>query len=438
MNTVSNSLYNGGITAPFTKSGLLFLDKSKAAEQDDVIYYEKEIILNKLSQFCYINIPKKYSHSFPLEIGKICDYYLTSPMGRIALKKRFGKIEMEYDGWIDFLGDIRKNHYDISITAVFDDNQDHQTGLYGCIFRLKSLGDVIAFRGSEMLGNSYHKNDYETDFALSYMLETPQQLRAIEFIKEYEHSLKGDVYLTGHSLGGNLAIYAMLGAKGIQDKVAGCYAFNAPGFNDNFLVTYASRIQAVSGKIFNYQNKYDMVSSIFNTIGDPIIIDSNYIPSEQKNYSLGNMLYPHSNYCFKIKDGKMVRSKRKKKVMFCNDVFKMTKRFLQFPICARRDICGIILDILYSGDGELPVSKIIDAIIIYCKAKKKDICTEIDDDLLSVLESAKTICVNCTANQALSLFREEMDLPKERSALAPRTELSIVNALQLLLFNKSK
>lgn len=393
----------------------------------------KDVFLSKMSQLCYLDIPTKY-YKLPLKVGSLCKYYLYTNKGRRALKNRFGNIYREHEQWEQFLNDMINNYYDIEIVGVYDNNHTDETGLYASIFLTQQKEYVIAFRGSEMLGNNRHRNDYDNNFALAYMLETPQQLKALEFINECEKSLKGKIYLTGHSLGGNLALYIMLAAKCLKNRVEGCYAYNAPGFNDDFLITYAERIQCVESKIFNIQNKYDIISSIFNSIGNPIIIDSTYNPYEQKNYSILNLFYPHSNFCFKIKNGSMVRSSKQKKCRYCNEIFRLTRKFLQFPIYTRRDICGIVLDIIYDSDeNESIINKIIDSIMAYFKGKKN---VEAEEDLLSVLDNVKYSCENCSSTQALDAYREIMNLPTQKTVSSFHKVAMVKNMLEIINFGR--
>lgn len=372
----------------------------------------KEVFMEKLAQLCYLDLPEKYRKALPLKLGKLCEYYLYTSKGRKFLMERFGNIETEYEYWRNFLQDIHSRYHDITIVYIYDDNNSNGTGLYACIFYTMEEEYVIAFRGSEMLGNSLHRNDYDNNFALSYMLETPQQLKTLGFIREYENRLTGDIYITGHSLGGNLALYTCVAASSLHDRLKGCYAYNAPGFSDDFVVAYAERILEVSSIIYNYQNKYDIISSIFNSLGNPIIISSNYSPFEQKASSAMKLFYPHSGFCYKVKDGEFVREKSQKKATYCHDVNRFTKRFLQMPISYRRDICKIILEVLYDPNKKGSVIvKMVDAITLYCNDKKNGIHLEAENDLLNVLGTAKYNCSDCTVGDALDQYRATMELP---------------------------
>lgn len=392
-----------------------------------------EILINRLSQIVYLNIPEKYLPRLPIKIGELADYYLYTIKGRKFLKDRFGNIPQEFEKWKQLLYDTKKYYYNIRIVNVFDDNRMYQSGLYACTFYTEDNKCVIAFRGSEMLGNNEHRNDYETDFALAYMLETPQHLKALQFIKQYEYQFNDNIYITGHSLGGNLALFTTLAAESIRDQIVACYSFNAPGFNDDFLITYTERIQGVSKKIYNIQNEYDVVSSIFNSIGKPIIIESDYKPSDKKFDSTMNVLYPHSNFCFKTLNGEMVRSKKQKKSAYCNDINNLTKSFLQFSVSARKDICNIILDILYDDQkDEFILSRIFDAIITYCKDKKNGVILGAQGELIKVLETAKESCENCTVNEALDQYRSSMDLPVAKTSNYVARALTLRNWFEII------
>ncbi|MBS5940118.1 Mbeg1-like protein, partial [Clostridium sp.] len=104
--------------------------------------------------------------------------------------------------------------------------------------------------------------------------ETDQQKAAKDFLNEV--GLEYDsIYLTGHSKGGNNAIYATIAANSdIRSKIEDCVTFNAPGFSDKFIKDQKYVIEQLNkrGIFREYQGSSDLVSSIMNNVSIPLII----------------------------------------------------------------------------------------------------------------------------------------------------------------------
>lgn len=99
--------------------------------------------------------------------------------------------------------------------------------------------------------------------------DTPQQVEARSFV-EYMSEVTGkDVVVSGHSKGGNKAMYAAV----TSDCVARCVAFDGQGFGSEFTQTHASEIEDRSGKIRNYYTEGDFVSPLLVSVaGEEICV----------------------------------------------------------------------------------------------------------------------------------------------------------------------
>lgn len=304
------------------------------------------LVVNKFSQLVYLDLPGVLRGG-KVTVGNLADFYNEDPVGQEFLKARFGAIEREYALWKSFLRDELEDVRDFRILQVMDDNRPVGSGFYACSYQSPRGELVAAFRGSEMLGNRRYRNDYETDFALCYESQTPQQQRAEEYLETHDAFWRRPFTLTGHSLGGNLALYAAVRAPR-PDLLTACHAFNAPGFCGEMLAENDHRIEAVRKKLYSIQNRHDMVSSLLIGIGEPVIIESLFQPHKLSAPEVADILYPHSNFMFRKENGVMVNAPEQKKDPLCGCVERVTRLFLRLPRFVRKRICELALDVIYS------------------------------------------------------------------------------------------
>lgn len=156
---------------------------------------------------------------------------------------------------------VRLEHY----KEVFDEDQQIQFGVI--MVRLSDGSMVISFRGTDGSINGWKENmrmTYQNDLecqrlALDYfqklMIDIPEKSFLFGFVKKKVYP---KVYLTGHSKGGNLAMYAAMKAqKEFQDKISYVYAFDAPGFRPSFYDL--TDTQSIMPRIMNYKPQDSLI-----------------------------------------------------------------------------------------------------------------------------------------------------------------------------------
>lgn len=114
----------------------------------------------------------------------------------------------------------------------------------------------VVFRGTDdtIIG-------WKEDFNIAYMDVIPAQEAALKYLSKAAGTLKGRIYLMGHSKGGNLAIYS--GAKcgkRIQKRILGIYNMDGPGFLPEFLSLDV--YQAVNEKTHWYLPYESMIGTL--------------------------------------------------------------------------------------------------------------------------------------------------------------------------------
>lgn len=136
-----------------------------------------------------------------------------------------------------------------------------------CSVDLPSGYTVISFRGTDLsiVG-------WKEDLNMSFMT-VPSQREAVEYVERIASQNGRGLYLSGHSKGGNLAVYAGANAGGdTRDRIRRVYCFDGPGMDEETLESLGyelvrDRIESyipqssVVGMLLNYHPVYTVVRS---------------------------------------------------------------------------------------------------------------------------------------------------------------------------------
>ena len=98
-------------------------------------------------------------------------------------------------------------------------------------FKLKPDTYVVAFRGTDdsIIG-------WKEDFHMTYMSQIPAQKMARDYLRQMLQQLPGQVYVTGHSKGGNLAIFAASQLEtDLQERISLITSFDGPGLHTSII-----------------------------------------------------------------------------------------------------------------------------------------------------------------------------------------------------------
>ncbi|MGT2925895.1 Mbeg1-like protein [Streptococcus cuniculipharyngis] len=135
----------------------------------------------------------------------------------------------------------------------------------------------LVFRGTDdsLVG-------WKEDFNMTYMSEIPAQRRAVAFLTDVLGQLPGTLVVTGHSKGGNLAVYASsFIAAADQDRIKAVYAFDAPGVHERVLASPG--YERIKSKIVAIRPQDSIVGVMLESDRDPVIIASDKRGLEQHN-----------------------------------------------------------------------------------------------------------------------------------------------------------
>lgn len=139
-----------------------------------------------------------------------------------------------------------------------------------CAFhiRMDKKNTYIAFRGTDdtLVG-------WKEDFNMSFIMPVPSQVEAAEYINKTAAGVRGNIYLGGHSKGGNLAIYAAVCAEPkIKNKIKCIFNNDGPGFDKTTIGSkpyqeMLSRIKgivpehSIVGMLLEHAEDYQIVKS---------------------------------------------------------------------------------------------------------------------------------------------------------------------------------
>lgn len=105
------------------------------------------------------------------------------------------------------------------------------TQFAGITFLLEDGSIFVSFRGTDntLVG-------WKEDFSMCFRREIPSQLLAKQYLQEVLASFSGPVRVSGHSKGGNVAVYAVSqSAPEIRSRILAVYNQDGPGFAEGFL-----------------------------------------------------------------------------------------------------------------------------------------------------------------------------------------------------------
>lgn len=282
-----------------------------------------EVDMNRLADLSYIDLPlddvimKILSEQGYLTLKDFANFYLKDKN-----KKVWQTGNEDRDKYLEKTLNMCINggeYENIKIVGYENQNENSviapiKTGLVAYAFEISENDVIVAYRGSEGIDKSGNLVDWIDNFKIS-LNDTEQQEEARKFLDKISTKYE-NIGITGHSKGGNNAIYAAI--KSInKDKIKICMAFNAPGFIPSFIHDNNQNIKDVLDKIINYQYENDIVSSVFVPIGKIIVLEN----KDKINIA---SFKNHQLYSAKIEEGLFVRQEDGKKNIIANFVNVIT------------------------------------------------------------------------------------------------------------------
>ncbi len=197
-----------------------------------------------------------------------------------------------------------KRFQNIGITKFVNDvSMIEETQFCAMTFLLNEKENCVVFRGTDETLTAWKEN-----FNLSYMPIIPAQEKAKEYLDTILMLTKKNVYVGGHSKGGNLALYSSIYCKEeLKKKIIKVYNYDGPGLREEIL--HNDQFLLIKDKIITFIPKASIVGNLFLNDTKTIIV---------KSSSLG--IFEHDLYTWETLESHFVYTKEMDKEIkkLCN------------------------------------------------------------------------------------------------------------------------
>ena len=312
-----------------------------------------------------ISLSEVYSKHFEIKNGKI-------KVGAIFPEKQLAELIM--------LTAKSQRFKDVKIRGYVNDiDHAHEKQFAAMCFDISKDITYVVFRGTDdtIIG-------WKEDLNMGLFTPVPSQKEAVDYLNEVGYSDKRNIYVGGHSKGGNLAVYSAFGAdKKIQKRIISIHNFDGPGFRQEFLEE-ANKNAFIKEKVINFIPESAVIGSIFDTVGK-----REYVKSTAKNG-----LFQHDAFTWQ------------NDVITLTRVDKLSKSSIQFH--------DSLIE-LVSEMSEEEMADFVEAVYKICTANDAETLTDILSNKLKFInalfkadgKSKKTMWINFKRIFKKSIFKNK-------------------------------
>lgn len=187
---------------------------------DDIPFNDVDsLIFTQIAYVDFSSILKK--DMLPISIENLSREYFPK-VTKEQMKSKAKLYRKTYDLFYDISNTSR---FKDVIISDYEDILDNEKQFCGLTFRYKKNFVYVAFKGtdSSVIG-------WKEDFDMSYCYPIPSQKCAINFLENSINFFDRNVYVGGHSKGGNLALVSALESSSfVRHRLKTIYSFDGPG-----------------------------------------------------------------------------------------------------------------------------------------------------------------------------------------------------------------
>lgn len=219
------------------------------------------------SQFSYMSFASLLTPDISLSIQELTPLYLDSMKDKkqlgLFLRDKFFTL-LEHMGKSKRFGELQVKEY-VEITDIEKDIQ-----FCAMVIELSPTSAYIVFRGTDdtVVG-------WKEDLMMSFLDEIPAQKEALAYVMRIATTYNyEELYIGGHSKGGNLAVYAAVQAdEKVKANIQNVFNNDGPGFRQRIVDTDVYR--TMSHKIITLVPKSSVVGLLLEHEESYLVVNSN-------------------------------------------------------------------------------------------------------------------------------------------------------------------
>lgn len=270
-----------------------YLDYNKNRSFKDFAFNEADILcLNELGYFCFEELDTSIDFSKEVNLHEVLMPYVTG-------EKTFNHSFLVTEERVKLLQKVvaSKRFVNLNLSDYVNDvDAEYERQFSAMVFTLPEINHhQLVFRGTDdtMIG-------WKEDFKLTYVQEIPAHRAAVAYLEAYFEKYAGKVTVSGHSKGGNLALYAVAHVNDLlREQIEKVYMLDAPGLQEKSLES--DGYKAIRERVTVIRPEESIVGIMLYNDIEPIVVKSN---------ASGIMQHAVTSWQFNEETGELILAER--------------------------------------------------------------------------------------------------------------------------------
>lgn len=270
-----------------------YLDYNKNRSFKDFAFNEADILcLNELGYFCFEELDASIDFSKDVNLHEVLMPYVTG-------EKPFNHSFLVTEERVKLLQKVvaSKRFVNLNLSDYVNDvDAEYERQFSAMVFTLPEINHhQLVFRGTDdtMIG-------WKEDFKLTYVQEIPAHRAAVAYLEAYFEKYAGKVTVSGHSKGGNLALYAVAHVNDLlREQIKKVYMLDAPGLQEKGLES--DGYKAIRERVTVIRPEESIVGIMLYNDIEPIVVKSN---------ASGIMQHAVTSWQFNEETGELILAER--------------------------------------------------------------------------------------------------------------------------------